>query len=468
MKSGHASRVYSPTMLANGHGKRGKHNPLRGHYSSACRNPDNDDLGELSAESGGTTTTVKVSSGKRGRPAGVKNKTTKAAKPAKVVGKKRGRPTKAKVEGEVSASKPRKTNAQKISHKLAELKKFISSLESKEPKKGKPGRPAAAKAVRMPSIKIEVVTHAKKKSTKAKTGEAKTSTGKKRGRPAGVKNKPKTELVANGSRGRGMRRNPEEVAAALAKKTKESRNLGPYKFTLLRNPIMDASVFGHKVIPAVAGTVGTVALSQLIRNLPWVSDMAPGILKAAIPSVVTVLLAGFVGAYAKKNGHVVSAQICDDVVGFGFAFGINDVVGAQINELVGRVKTGGSSTSTTVPASTAPATTPAVANGMRGLGSGRFVAPQLNGGGWGEAPEQALNGYLARSRGPASGSQGYPPVHMNGTGTSGYPPVQQQALNGYYSGANSAATVAAMALNGGQFRGAASLPAGLDLGRYKD
>lgn len=475
-------------MVSNGRGSsKGKHNPLRGHY--ARRNPD-DDLGDLEAGStSDDTVTVRVAPSEkkgRGRPKGSTNKKATSSKKA-ATGAKRGRPAKVKVEGEASTKKAaRKALTAKSAEKhLTDILKMVRGLEKLSAGgKGKTVVAAAGGRVHYPALKIQVVTSGSKKSASKKAASGKTASGAARkkaathineegrkvftasGKPAG---KPKKVAIAANGR-RGARRNPDETPP---KPKHQSTKIGPYKLTLLKNPITDFKIAGVKVVPAVAGTIGTVALSQFIKNLTWVSDMDPGVLKNIIPSAVTVAIGALAYGYCKKNNQPLFAEMAESVVSFGLAFGVNEVVEAKVAELVGKIKMPAKSevkkadvVKPVVPSSLPP---PVVAPGAAGLGSGRFMRQRgaVNGGAWGDSvpapvPTSGLNGFISRPLGSAS-APGYAPFQLQGgEGSSGYPDFQDQ-LAMY---ANSAETARSL-MNGGAFHKEVK-PVGHDLSGFAD
>jgi hypothetical protein len=259
------------------------------------------------------------------------------------------------------------------------------------------------------------------------------------------------QLVANGKHGRGymsrlLARNPGEGGhkgrpKGSVNKPRESTNFGPYKFTLLKNPIVDFEVGGIKVLPALAGVAGTSLLTSLVGLVPQYKEMVNKKEWYAniIPGAVAIAVAAFGYSYAKKKNNKLAMQICSDIAAFGIYSAASGVMQEQVDKLVNSV-TGPSVATTLTPATvTAP---PA----QKGMAGGQFFEmPALTGGAWMNqdqanqaARAEQMNGYLLKGQ-----QTGYPSAFM--TGSSGYPPV---AL---YGGADDVG-LKSIALSGGQFR----------------
>lgn len=280
-----------------------------------------------------------------------------------------------------------------------------------------------------------------------------------RGRPVGSKNKAKesTQLVQNGS-GRGymasLLRNGRPKGSKNKPKTEGSSErsamLGPYKFTLLKNPVVDFEIGGIKVVPALVGIAGTSLLTQIVGMIPQYKSMdeKTAWYKPLIPGAVAVAVAALAYSYAKKKNHKLGMQVASDIAAFGMYSAGSGLIGDQVKKLVDMVAS---------PATPAPAPTPAAS--QKGMNGGRyeeltalsgmgnyFQMPNLTGGVWAnELPQPSqLNGYVI------NGSQaGYPQAFLTGGlevgKASGYAPVSM------YGGADSTA-LKAIALAGGQQR----------------
>lgn len=357
---------------------------------------------------------------------------TQTAPPAAVAGggRGRGRPKMTEEEKELAAKKR--------AAKKRKEEKMAAAAAAAKPAPKKPGAKAEAKK---PAAKTE-----------AKKPTAKTEAKRGRGRPpmteaqkkAAAKKRAalaKNPLRANGSKATGGGDSPKPP-----KNPKETTTLGPYLLSLVRNPVTDFSIGGVKVLPASAAAAGVIALSHLVRNLPFVSEMKDGYVKSLAPSAVILGGAAALAWYSEKNGHSFGKDLSRDMATFGLLFAVNDIVGNAITNQVDKFRE---------PSAAAPAL-PAPAAAAAGFHGGRFTSqPNMTGGAWGGA--EALNGYITRGK-----SAGYPPM----TG-SGYPPAIEYSteMMGNANGVNTAASIATM--QGGRFGKQPAL-AGIDLGTFAD
>jgi hypothetical protein len=360
-----------------------------------------------------------------------------------------------------SKSKKKLSASKAAEHILLEaVRKAIAKASPKAAKK------AASAKIHAPTLKIQYVGghHAASKSKKAASVKAAVvaASAKKARKPMSASKKAaavermakaraaKAALVSN-PRGRPKMSESAKARAAAAraagkvshsksKRSASAKLFGGYKISLLKNPVTDFEIGGVKVVPALAGAAGAVALSQLIRNLPFVANMQAGIVKDLLPAAATVAVGAAGLYYAEKNkSSAMLKDLSKDIAAYGMFLGLNDVVGAKIRDMVDNLKS-------------KPASPAAVAGGAF-----------FNGGGWASAPMPQLEGYHM-----SGGESGYPPAFAL-TGGEGYFVPSGLALNGYHmSGdANSAATAAAItALNGGAFREQAI--GGIDLNGYQD
>ncbi len=354
----------------------------------------------------GATQKVRVASATR----------TQTAKPAAVAaGGNRGRPKMTAEEKELAAKK-RAAKKRKEEKLAAYVKPAAKKPAAKKPAAKKPAAKTEAKRGRgrPPMTEAQKKAAAKKRAALAKN-----------------------PLRANGSKSDGPK---------PPKKPKETTTLGPYLLSLVRNPVTDFSIGGVKVLPASAAAAGVIALSHLVRNLPFVSEMKDGYAKSLAPSAVILGGAAALAWYSEKNGHTFGKELSRDMATFGLLFAVNDIVGNAITNQVDKFRE---------PSAAAPAL-PATAPAAAGFSGGRFTSqPNMTGGAWGGA--EALNGYITRGK-----SAGYPPM----TG-SGYPPAIEYSteMMGNANGVNTAASIATM--QGGRFGKQPAL-AGIDLGTFAD
>lgn len=263
--------------------------------------------------------------------------------------------------------------------------------------------------------------------------------GKKRGRPAGGKNKPKQEqelstaLAANGlNRMNNLYRNSSDEA-----------KVGPYSISLLRNPVADFQLAGIKVVPALLGAGGAVVLNKGFERIPMLAEIENKDVRAVAPSVLTMAAAAAAHWYAEKNGHSLVADVSSDVFAFGLALGVNSVLGSRVDQAIDYVKEKvspkteapktDSTKSLAPPAVVAPAATSPTTQG------GRFSESRMSGGAW-RAP--AMQGYVTGR------SSGYPKPDLSGSAAPGYPPA---ALYGNSADGTEVARALSPLLNGGQF-----------------
>lgn len=434
---------FAPTMVANGSGRKSRGNPLKNFYIK--RNPDDDADDDATffdapaSKPSAETSAAKPSSGKkRGRPAGVKNKVKEAVGENKeAVGEKKTK--------KASSGIPRAVNNLTLKEILALVGQAGKTTTSAT---------ASAKHEKYPKLKIEFVGGVAKKKAKKKDGEATVSTGARRGRPpmtaeqkAERKAAREAALVRNGSR-RRFRRNPDETPETTEKKKADSKKMGPYLLTLVKNPVMDFKIGGVKVVPAAAAAAGTIALSHFVKNISFVAKMQDGYVKTLMPAGVVLGGAAAVAYFAKKYDSELGEDIAADMATFAIFLGINDVVGAAIATQVDKFRSPESAPATqpSLPAETTPVT--------KGFSGGRF-AQQMSGGAWAGADQ--LNGYISGAR-----SSGYPQM----TGSSGYPPAIEFSteMMGSADGVNTAAGLVNQ-MNGGRFSQAL---AGLDMGQFAE
>lgn len=471
-----ASREYAPTMVANG----SKRHPLHSHYRRIHRNGDDADDVEsyLAAEEGPSgaaveevTISVPSSSGK---------KTGKKGRPAMSPSAKAR--AKEKREAEKAAGGTEEKKKRKLTSKQAAEKAVIEAFRKALAKAGGAAPSKSSRAAgHIPAIKIQYVGGGESGSTRTYTPSQRKAIGErlKAGKAAKKAGATVTanpfRLFANG-RGRkplseseknrraNLSKSQKKAEAAARKEAREAKlaamtpsaraaaekrraaaagkKIGPYKISILKNPVTDFEIGGVKVVPALAGAAGAVALSQLVRNLPFVANMQAGIVKDLLPAA-TVVAAGVAGLYyADKNKNSgMLKDLSKDMTAFGMFLGLNDVVGSKIRDMVDNLKG-------------KPAAVPAAG----GTSGGAF----FNGGGWMDTEQ--LSGYHMSG----SSESGYPPAFAL-TGGEGYFVPSGLALNGYHlaGDANSAATAAAItALNGGQYRESAI--GGIDLNGYQD
>ena len=480
------STDYAPTMVANG----SKRHPLHSHYSRIHRNPGDDDfdlsdlassaeisaiaeeIAEAKAEEKAEAVAEAVAEAKTRKKMTETNKLRNAAKRA---AEKLAPADKPPVSKKLSASK-------QAEHAILEaVRKAIARATGHVP-----GHGGAAHA---PTLKIQYVgggsSSKKAASVRAATAATPAKTEKRKNKPMSQSKRAaavvrgqnlaaakaaklatdkaaKAAIVANPrpkgamSQSKKALFNAKRLATIAAggrpktvnsksKKSASSKLFNGYKISLLKNPLTDFQIGGVKVVPALAGAAGAVALSQLVRNLSFVENMQPGLLKDLLPAAVTVAV-GAAGLYyaEKNNANGMLKDLSKDLAAYGMFLGLNDAVGSKIRDMVDNLKK--------PAAPTLPTTTTQVAGGA-------FFA----GGGWVGAPMPQLEGYHM-----SGANSGYPPAFaMNGG--EGYFVPSGLALNGYHMAgdANSAATAAAItALNGGQHRG--STVGGIDLDGFQD
>ena len=495
-----ASREYAPTMVANG----SRRHPLHSHYRRIHRNPDVD-FDDLLEGGGAVSSPVEVISaeevavvpaagGKRGRkpmsasakarakadrearaaaaPASKSKKKVSASKAAENAILEAVRKAIAKATGSAgagkavhvraptlkiqyvgghsasskSASAKKAASADKREYKIsasnaAKRAEALKAYRALSPSAKQARKEAKARGEKLPALVANpfhrMYANGKLSPSKLEARRAAAAAaGKSLGRPK-MSESAKARAKAAREAGGGKK--------SASSKSASSRNYGPYKISLLKNPVTDFEIGGVKVVPALAGAAGTVALSQLIRNLPFVANMQPGLVKDLLPAAITVA-AGAAGLYyAEKNsGSGMLKDLSKDIVVYGMFVGLNDVVGSKIRDMVDNLKA--------KPAATLPAAAATTSGGAF-----------FNGGGWVEAPMPQLEGYHM-----SGGESGYPPAFAL-TGGEGYFVPSGLALNGYHMAgdANSAATAAAItALNGGAFREQAI--GGIDLSGYQD
>jgi hypothetical protein len=458
MKQYLSGKDYAPTMVANG----SKRHPLRSHYSRLHSNPEDievdlDDIGDAAPAK---TASVKVA-GKKGR-----KKMSDSAKARAKAERSAGKTPRAASEKKVSeAAEIRKQISEMLgklvkSAKTPKEKQSESAKAAKEAKKAKQAQVVAdlkdkIKALRetkgltlpkrFPALKVqpdlqqlmELLKEKKANKAPASAGGAgrkkMSDSAKARAKAERDARSPSTVAALKAARaaGKGLKKNPGNKPSPTS--------IGPYKITLLKNPITDFEIGGVKVLPAVAGAAGAVALIQ----------MKEGYLKRVLPGAVTVAL-GAAGLYfADKNKSAgMLKDLSKDIAAFGMFAAVNGAVGVTINESVNKLM---------APSTPSPAPTPKLNGGAH--------FSELNGGGWAGQEVPQLNGYHM-----SGANSGYPePFSMNGE--TGYFVPSQLALNGlngyHMSGdANSAATAAAIsALNGGRF---AEPIGGHDLNGYQD
>lgn len=438
---------YSPTMVANG----SKRHPLHAHYSRLHRNPEDEtlDLDDVVAEA-----TKKKEKGKAGRkPLSASEKARRAAaKTSTPKEKKESQKSEAaKIRGEISKLISALASASKTpAKKVSESAKAAAKARKEEAKKKadakiaklradlKAAKEAAAVKVpsRLPGLRIQpdlmaAIAMAAEKKAAAKAAKG---TGEKKARVWTASQKAKAAATRASKKGTALVSNPGKES-----KKSEGVSVGPYKISLLKNPVTDFSIGGVKVLPAVTGAAGAIALIQLVQNLPWVDQMQNGTLKSILPSAVAVA-AGAAGLYfTDKYKHTgLLRDASKDLTAFGIFSGLNAAVGVEIRDLVDKIKS--------KPAMiTAPAQKEPVKGGM------------FAGGGWSE-----LSGYHLKGQ-----DSGYAPFQL--TGESGYFPDQNLQLNGYHMAgdANSAQTMAAMSsLSGGAFKN--QPVGGLDMTGFQD
>ena len=464
MKSYLSGKDYAPTMVANG----SKRHPLRSHYSRLHSNPEDievdlDDMGDAVAVSSKSVKAEKVK-GQRGR------------KPMSDSAKARAKAERDAGKSPKSSSTKKVSEAAQIRRQIAEMlgnlvkasktpvaEKSESAKKAKEERKAKEkkkvdGLKAKIKELRevkgltlpkrFPALKIQPDLEELMALLKAKKSAAKVSSGE-----GGRGRKPMSASAKARAKAERDARSASTVAALkAARKAKLKKNpgaepskVGPYKITLLKNPITDFEIGGVKVLPAVAGAAGAVALIQLVSNIPFVAKMEEGYLKRILPGAVTVAL-GAAGLYfADKNKSAgMLKDLSKDIAAFGMFAAVNGAVGVTINESVNKLM-----------APSAPAAPK--------LNGGAHFS-ELSGGGWAGQEVPQLDGYHM-----SGANSGYPaPFSMNGE--TGYFVPANLGLNGYHmSGdANSAATAAALSvLNGGMASHAAPL-GGHDLNGYQD
>lgn len=272
----------------------------------------------------------------------------------------------------------------------------------------------------LPGIKIEVVGASKPK------------------KPA---KKPETALAKNDEAA------ATEAAAKKAKKDAQTRNLGPYQFTLLKNPVTDFEVAGIKVVPAGLGAVTAAFISAAVKKVPQVAEMKEGALKKVAPSAGVLAAAVAAHWYATKHNNQFAARVASDAAAFGIAFGINALINDWVSETVDTIaeKISGKPEQKALPAATAPVPTDPTATTQKG---GRFSS-SMSGGAFGRVNLPSLDGYVGRA-------PGYPQAQLAG-GSVGYPPASLG------SGADSAAQMAH--LMGGRF---SESMGGIDLNGLRD
>lgn len=382
-------------------------NPLSKFY--ARKNPDDDyDLG-------GETVQAKEAP-----------KAAKAAKAPSASGRGPGRPKKS--EGSGSEKKPEKRFT------VSQLLDIVKSAG-----KGQVGG-KASKSEKAPKLQIQWLG---------------SST---RGRKPGNKNSPKEEsalkesvLVSNpGGRPKGSKNKPKDSSAPAKTpsegKKKPQHKFGGYAITLLKNPVMDFQLGGVKVLPALAAAGGTIALSQFVKNLPFIADMKDGHVKTLAPAA-TVLAGAMALAYFMPKNQL-AKEVARDMATFGVFLGVSDLAGSWIHDQVNKLRKEDAPALPAPPAPTEPA-----ANGFHG---GRFQS-QMNGGAWKGLSN--LDGYVSRN----PNSQGYPPM----TGSSGYPPAIERATD-MMGGANAVDTsVGISQMHGGRFASQAPL-GGIDMNGFAD
>lgn len=409
------SRV-APTMVANGKGRSEMKNPLSKFY--ARKNPDDDfDLG------GETTTSTPKASAKSAPKASAKSPQKTEEKPAHKRGP--GRPPK-----DPSAHTEPKKKSQFERMTVQQLLEIAKSAGSKS--KGKSSEHA-------PRLQIQWLGN---------------SSGKG-GRPAGSKNKPKeTSLASNpGGRPKGSKNKPKDPATLVTTKTtgdkKKSHKVGGYSITLLKNPVVDFEIGGVKVLPALAAAGGTIALSQFVKNLPFISDMEDGYVKTVAPAVT--VLAGAVAVAHFWSENKLAKEIARDMATFGILLGVSDLAGSWIHSQVDKLRKSETTTpQTTTPQTTTPETT------QNGFSGGRFQ--KLDGGAW--KGMSSLDGYVSRNS-----SSGYPPVM---SGSSGYPQPIDRSSELFGSGADGTRTASEISqMNGGRFSSQVPL-GGHDMSGFAD
>lgn len=442
MKKFPSGGSHSPTMVANG----SKRHPLHGHYSRLHRNPeeealDLEDIVTVAPKAKGKKGRPALSASEKARRAEGKKSTPKATREKSEAAKIRSEvvkllgqlqaasktPAKKASESAKAAAKARKEAAKaKAADRVAKLKEQLK--EARE--KGAQKVPKHLPGLRIqPDLMEAIALAAAKKAAKASSGEKKSGgrkwTASQKAKAAATRAAKKSALVSN----------PGKRAPA------ESTKVGPYKITLLKNPLTDFSIGGVKVVPALAGAAGAIALIQLVSNLPWVAQMQEGVVKRVLPGAAAVV-AGAVGLHfadKSKNSGMLK-DMSKDLTAFGLFSALNGAAGATITELVDKVKSQPAAITTTTPA-------PAATKG------GAF----MSGGGW-----NPLNGYHLQGK-----DSGYPKAFLNGE--TGYFPDSNLALNGYHlaGDANSAQTAAAItALNGGAFKN--SPMGGIDMSGFQD
>lgn len=439
-------------MVANG----SRRHPLHSHYSRIHSNPEEYDVFGGGAVAEGKK---KKSGGKKAAPAQVVVVAAEAA-PAKK-GRTKLSDSERKRRAKAAAEKRRAAGPSEKQRLRKQLTETLSSLLKVAAGKKKAAKQMTEAEKAAEKLKKEEAKNKKQKTVKDLREKLKAANAlvKARTHFPSLKIKPEfaSAIVPRKKKGE-VAKNPkqplsesEKARRAEARKANAAANthkVGPYKISLLKNPVTDFEIGGVKVVPALAGAAGAIALSQLVRNLPFVANMQPGIVRDILPGAVTVA-AGVAGLYyAKKNASSgMLKDLSEDLAAYGMFVGLNDAVGAKIHDMVDNVKK-------------KPAAAPAAAAPANGMHGGAF----MNGGGWvGGVDTSALSGY--HMSGP---SAGYPPA-FSLDGGEGYFVPSNLALNGYHmSGdANSAATAAAItALNGGAFREQAI--GGIDMSDYQD
>ena len=417
MKKFPSHSQYAPTMVANG---SDRHKPLKGHYKRITRNPDDDELSEFGDAS--PAATVAKPAGKRGRPAGSTKKTTGIKKVTKVVkkvaGRGPGRPAKPKTEEETTTTKKtvKKLSAeQKITHSIQDLLKKLTA--SAAASGGGKVKGKAAAQVKMPGLQIRVVKQPKKKQAK-KEDVVLTANG----RPKGSLNKVHASA---------------KTGEKTAGKKKESKVIGPYEVTLLRNPVTEFSIGPIKPLPVAAGMFGSIAFGSLISQMSYIDSMQTGTLKEIAPGGLTAAL-GAAGHFLCKHFEHVGflKDISDAMFVTGLFMAATDTVGTPIKDMVKKLVNGTPATNkdnTTTSTVTQPTTSTVTQQAI--------APPSTKGGAF------SLEGYMQRN--PIG--HGYP---QGISGHEGYLVPDDLRMNGYQvrdhaSGANSAELAHRLAMNGG-------------------